>query len=100
MYKSYVLKHVTEPPRLLFANTKAAIVSLCVLGISLLFIFAVADMSLMGGFLCSLVIFTVSHAYMIWMSYKDPFFVNVIIARLRCRKTKNLTDVKDNFYGA
>lgn len=100
MYKSLVLKHVTEPSMLLFASFQATIASLCVLAVSLVVSCVLFDVSMVIAFLFSLAVFIVFHGCMIWMSYKDPYFVNVIISKIRCRKTKNLIPTKDNLYGA
>jgi len=98
MYKSFVLKHVVEPPRLLFASFNASILSLviwiCSSLIGLLFL---------PVFLCfaiSTALFLVIHGFMVFLSSKDPYFINVLIAKLRCRKTKNIIRTKDNVYGS
>jgi hypothetical protein len=98
MYKSFVLKHVVEPPRLLFASFNASIVSLtiwvCSSLIGLLFLPVFLNFAISTAF------FLVIHGYMVFLSSKDPYFVNVIMAKLRCRKTKNIVRTKDNVYGS
>ena len=98
MYKSFVLKHVVEPPRLLFASFNAAIISLaiwiCSSLIGLLFL------PIFYCFAISTGLFLFIHGCMVFLSSKDPYFINVLMAKLRCRKTKNIVNTKDNLYGS
>ena len=100
MYKSFVLKHVTEPPKLLFASFHASIVSMGVWMFSALMAKVVLGFSFLTAFLISIITFLAFHGLMIFLSYKDPYFLNVMMAGLRCRKTKNLNMTQHNLYGA
>ena len=98
MYKSFMLKHVVEPPKLLFASFNASIVSLtvwvCSSFIGLLFMSAFYCCTMTTG------LFLIIQGCMMFLSSKDPYFVNVLMSKLRCRKTKNILQSKDNIYGA
>jgi len=99
MYKSFVLKHVVEPPRLLFSSFNAALISL-LLWVVLIIGSIVLRTPFIKSFVVSTALFLLIHGYMIFLSGKDPYFINVLIAKLRCRKTKNIFKTKDNVYGS
>jgi hypothetical protein len=99
MYKSFVLKHVVEPPKLLFASFNATIISLAIWVCSS-FIGVVLLIPVFYCFAITTALFLIIHGCMIFLSSKDPYFINVLIAKLRCRKTKNILQSKDNVYGA
>jgi len=97
MYKSFVLRHVTEPSRVLFASIEGTVIA-----VSLWFILTLAlalSCSVMFCLISSLIIFISNQAVVAFMTYKDPYFLNVAMARLRCGKTKNLIPTRNNRYG-
>ena len=100
MYKSLVLKFVAEPSKLMFASVKGAFFSM---GFSMT-IWVVSWMflcvSLSTALMVAIVFFIITHAAMILMTIKDPYFMNVWEANLICKKTKNLIYTKDNLYGS
>jgi hypothetical protein len=49
--------------------------------------------------ICVFVFFPLQ-GWMAYKTYKDPYFTNVFMAKLRCRKTKNIVKTKDNLYGS
>ena len=100
MYKSFVLKHVTEPPKLLFASFHATMVSMGVWMFSAMIAKTVLGFSFLIAFLTSIIVFLAFHGLMVILSYKDPYFLNVMMAWLRCHKTKNLAKTQHNLYGA
>ena len=99
MYKSFVLKHVVEPPKLLFASFNASIISL-IIWVCLSFIGLVLLIPVFYCLAITTALFLTIHGCMIFLSSKDPYFINVLIAKLRCRKTKNIIKTKDNVYGS
>jgi hypothetical protein len=99
MYKSFVLKHVVEPPKLLFASFNATIISLTIWVCSS-FIGLVLLMPVFYCLAITTALFLIIHGCMIFLSSKDPYFINTLIAKLRCRKTKNILQGKDNVYGS
>ena len=56
--------------------------------------------SLSTALMAAIVFFIITHAVMILMTIKDPYFLNVWEANLICKKTKNLIYTKDNLYGS
>jgi len=98
MYKSFVLKHVVEPPKLLFASFNASIISLAI-WVCLSFVGLVLTVPVFWCLAITTVLFVMIQGCMVFLSNKDPYFINVLIAKLRCRKTKNIVKTKDNVYG-
>ena len=43
-------------------------------------------------------LFAILHVISIGLTRRDPFFVEVLQARLRCKRTKNIRPVKGNRY--
>jgi len=99
MYKSLVLKFVAEPAKLMFASCKGAYFSMglavTILVMSWMFLFV----SFSTAAMIAMIIFIVVHGWMIFMTIKDPYFLNVWEAALICKKTNNLIYTKDNLYG-
>ena len=100
MYKSFVLKHVVGPPIVVFASLEATILSVVVWVLTVMVARMLLDFPFLVAFVTSIVVFLMFHGTMIFFSHKDPYFLNVMLAKLRCRKTKNLMSTKDNLYGA
>ena len=100
MYKSLVLKFVAEPAKLMFASVKGACFSM---GLSIT-IWIISWMflcvSLSTASMITIGFFIIAHGFMILMTIKDPYFLNVWEAALICKKTKNLIYTKDNLYGS
>lgn len=89
MLKPYVLRRVSEPGKVIMACPKASGLSL---GASIsAFVFS-------GDIMLGLWLFLMVHSLMIFMTYKDPNFINVRLAYLKCKKTRNYQKTTGNRY--
>ncbi len=89
MLKPYVLRKVAEPGKMIMACPKSCGLSV---GLSIsLFVFS-------GDVMLGLWVFFIMHTMMIFMTYKDPYFINVRLAYFKCRKTKNYQKTVGNRY--
>lgn len=100
MYKSLVLKFVAEPSKLMFASCKGAFFSMGLSMTTWIIAWMFLGMSLLTALMIALLFFVITHAVMILMTIRDPYFMNVWEANLICKKTKNLIYTKDNLYGS
>lgn len=100
MYKSLVLKFVAEPSKLMFASVKGAFCSMSLSMTIWIVSWMFFGISLSTALMIAIGFFIITHAMMILMTIKDPYFINVWEANLICKKTKNLIYTKDNLYGA
>ncbi len=99
MYKSFVLRYVTEPPKLIMANVDGTMFSfISSLGVGFLGCLLFPDSATVVAVFAVLALIIVQ-GFMIYMTYRDPFYFNVWMADLSCRKTKNFIKSKDNVYG-
>ena len=98
--KSFVLANVCSPPVFLCASYQGTIISIAVWLLSTLFAYLAFDPDAIVYFLICVFIFFPVQGWMAYKTYKDPYFINVIMAKLRCRKTKNIFKTKDNVYGS
>lgn len=89
MLKPYVLRRVTESGKMIMACPKASGLSV---GSSVTVFIITTD--IMWG----LWMFFIIHTLMIFMTYKDPYFINARLAFFKCRKTKNYQEVVGNRY--
>ena len=87
MNNDYVLKHVARPPILLYADFRATLV---VVGISVVLLFKSTP-------LISISTFAVLQTLIIGLTKRDPFFINVFMARPK-KHTKNRLDKKKSVY--
>ncbi|HQW57692.1 MAG TPA: hypothetical protein PK583_01900, partial [Gammaproteobacteria bacterium] len=97
--KSFILQHVSEPDRLIMASTEATGVSLIVIFMSGFFFSFFSSFSFWVSTLISIFLSIVTQLYMIYKTHKDPYFFNVWMSGLSCKKTKNYFKEKDNHYG-
>jgi type IV secretory pathway VirB3-like protein len=89
MLKPYVLRRVSEPGKMIMACPKASGLSV---GVSVsLFVFS-------GSVMLGLWSFLMLHAAMIFMTHKDPHFINARLVFLRCKKTRNYHFIRGNRY--
>ena len=91
MLKHFILRSVALPGKLMMACPKATGFSLCLTMSTFVFT---------GSIMLCIWMFIILQAYMIVMTDKDPYFMNVRIISLRCKKTKNFQIVKGNCYDA
>jgi len=89
MLNPTVLRRVSEPGKIIMACPKASGLSVAVS--TSLFVFS-------GNVMLGLWIFMMVHVAMIYMTYKDPYFINARLVFLRCKKTKNYQAIKGNRY--
>lgn len=75
----------------MLACPKATGLSLCV-SLSL-FVFT-------GSIMLGVWAFLILQAWMVVMTDRDPYFMNVFLVSLRCKKTRNFQKVKGNRYDA
>jgi hypothetical protein len=99
MYKSFVLKFVAEPSKLMFASCKGAFFSMGSSITMWIISWMFLGISLSTAAIIAFSFFIAIHAVMIVMTLKDPYFFNAWEAALLCKKTKNLIYTKDNLYG-
>ncbi|HQW57697.1 MAG TPA: hypothetical protein PK583_01925, partial [Gammaproteobacteria bacterium] len=97
--KSFILQHVSEPDRLIMASTEATGVSLIVIFMSGFLFSFFSSLSFWVSTLISIFLSILSQIYMIYKTHKDPYFFNVWMAALSCKKTKNYFKLSDNHYG-
>ncbi len=79
MQNSTILKPVVQPGKLIMASPKATILSFCLTGI--LCVFCRNILLGLWAFLCL-------QSAMIFLSYKDPYWLDTLLAFLKCKKTE------------
>lgn len=84
-----MLRAVAAPPKLLYAS--ASLVK-GEGGFSLL-VWLLSGEPMLG-----MTLFAILHVISIGLTRRDPFFVEVLQARLRCKRTKNIRPAKGNRY--
>lgn len=84
-----VLRAIAAPPKLLYASTSLvkAEGGVCLL-VGLL----------TGEPMIGVTLFAVLHAASVVLTRRDPFFIEVLQARIRCGKTRNIRPVRGNRY--
>ena len=98
--KSFVFSNVCAPPVFLCASFQGTMVSVSVWVLSMLLAYLAFDPDAIVYFLICVFVFFPIQGWMAYKTYKDPYFTNVFMAKLRCRKTKNIVSTKDNLYGS
>jgi len=78
MQGSIVLKQVVQPGKLIMASPKATILSFCVTGIICV---------LLRNVLLGLWFFLILQSIVILLSYRDPYWLDTLLAFLKCTKT-------------
>jgi hypothetical protein len=78
MQSSIALKQVVQPGKLILASPKATLLSFCLTGI-----FSVLTRNILMG----LWIFLILQAGMIFLTYRDPYWLETRLAFLKCKKT-------------
>jgi hypothetical protein len=91
MLKPFVLKAISIPEKVLFASLKATGVSMSISGVVFLY-----DFNLLLGFFTFLML----QLLMIYLTYRDYYFMETLVAYFRCIKTQNYYPVKGNLYDA
>lgn len=89
MLNPIVLRHVSQPGKLVMACPKATTLSFCLSGIVCV---------LLQNVLLALWTFLPLQTLMIFLTYKDPYFMNLLFAFLKCKKTKNYYPIRGNRY--
>lgn len=86
-----VLRSVAAPPKLLYASVPLvkAEGAICIL----VGFFTLEPM-------LAMVLFVFLHMGAVILTRRDPFFIEVMKARFRCKKTRNLRQAKGNRYVA
>ncbi len=84
-----VLRSVAAPPKLLYASIPLvkAEGAICVL----VGLFTAEPM-------LAMVLFVLMHMGAVVLTRRDPFYIEVLQARMRCKRTRNLRPVKGNRY--
>lgn len=91
MLKHFILRSVALPGKLMMACPKATGLSLCV---------ALSVFVFTGSIMLGLWVFLIMQAYMVVMTDKDPYFMNVRMIDLKCKKTRNFQPLQGNRYDA
>jgi len=78
MQSSIVLKQVVQPGKLIMACPKATLLSFCLTGVVCV---------LVRNVLTGLWIFLILQSGMIFVSYRDPYWLDTLLAFLKCKKT-------------
>ena len=102
MLNPAILKHVAKPAKIVGASLPATALSITVTAIILavLGVLIVFQETFNPAFLLVLItVFSVSQVVGAYKTYQDPYWVEVWIARLRCKKTKNFIKTQHNYYG-
>jgi hypothetical protein len=81
MQGSIVLKQVVQPGKLIMACPKATLLSFCLTGIVCV---------LIRNILLGLWIFLILQVSVIFLSYRDPYWLDTLLAFLKCKKTHPL----------
>lgn len=95
MLQPLLLRAVAMPPKILWASIRATGISLSLCG--MIFIFGFKLFGMKSIFLTMLSFF-VLHGAAIFLTIRDPYFIETWIARIRCGKTKNFQATKENRY--
>lgn len=84
-----MLRSVAAPPKLLYASIPLvkAEGAICVL----VGLFTAEPM-------LAMVLFVLMHMGAVVLTRRDPFYIEVLQARMRCKRTRNLRPVKGNRY--
>jgi hypothetical protein len=81
MQGAIVLKQVVQPGKLIMACPKATLLSFCLTGIVCV---------LVRNVLLGLWVFLILQSIVIFLSYRDPYWLDTLLAFSKCRKTHPL----------
>jgi len=102
MLNPTILKHVAKPAKIVGASLPATALSvtITVIVLAILVVLALFQETLNPALLLVFVAaFSIPQAVGAYKTYQDPYWVEVWIARLRCKKTKNFIKTQHNYYG-
>jgi len=90
----FVLKHVAKPAKVIGASLYATGLSMALSSVFLIVLFI-----LNINFYPGLIVFPVLQFWAIYRTSKDPYWVEVMMANFKCKKTKNFKKTRHNYYG-
>lgn len=102
MLNPAILKHVAKPAKIVGASLPATALSIVitVMVLIVLTVIIIFQETFNPAFLLGLfAVFSVSQIVGAYKTYQDPYWVEVWIACLRCKKTKNFIKIQHNYYG-
>jgi len=88
MQGSIVLKQVIQPGKLIMACPKATLLSFCLTGIICV---------LVRNVLLGLWVFLILQSSVIFLSYRDPYWLDTLLAFCKCKKTHPLKQIGNRY---